>query len=195
MKEGRGKRLRPKRMNKTASRVRLMKAMAVGLIGLSYLTTWASGYSVAVNPSVSMPRGLYLLQPVGDLSRGSLVAVCIPKGEAANLYVERGYLPESQRCLSGAAPVIKPIVAGPGDRVTLDDAGVTINGMLVAYSEIDDEDSNGRPMPHVSFGDLKLSNDQFFLLATHAARSLDSRYFGPIRDSDVIAQVSPLVTE
>jgi conjugative transfer signal peptidase TraF len=175
-----------------------VKAVAVGLIGLvglAYVGTWASGYSVAVNPSVSMPRGLYLLKPVGDLSRGAVVAACIPNRESSRLYVERGYLPESKRCPSGAAPVIKPIVAGPGDRVTLDDDGVTINGMLVAYSEIDDEDSKGRPMPHVSFGDLSLGNDQFFLLATHAARSLDSRYFGPIRDSDVIAQVSPLVTE
>lgn len=167
----------------------------LALIVILYLAAWGSGYKIAVNLTPSMPRGIYLLMPVKNLSRGSLIAACNPNKEAVALYVKRGYLPESHRCSSGAAPIIKPIAAVPGDTVKLDDSGVSINDQHIDHSQIEDLDSNGHPIPHLLPGIISLANDHFFVMSTHSARSLDSRYFGPIQKMDVIGQVKPLYTE
>lgn len=167
----------------------------VGLVVLLYLVAWGSGYQIAVNPTTSMPRGLYLLMPVKDFSRGSLIAACIPDKKTATLYVKRGYLPASQRCASGAAPIIKPIAAVPGDTVKLDDSGVSINNHNIDHSKTEDLDSDGRSIPHLLPGIINLANDHFFVMSTHSARSLDSRYFGPIQKMDAIGQVKPIYTE
>jgi conjugative transfer signal peptidase TraF len=173
-----------------------LKAKILVLVApLLYAGVWSSGYGLAVNPSISMPRGLYLLSPIERVTPGSMVAACISDSAAAKLFVERGYLPASERCSSGAAPIIKPIAAGPGDRVNTDDAGLRINGRAIESSRTADVDTEGRPLPHLKSVEYRLSDNEYFVVSTHTERSLDSRYFGPIHEEDVLAQARPLLTE
>ena len=140
----------------------------VALVVILYLLTWATGYSLAINSTPSMPRGLYLVAPADTALRGDIVAVCIPESDAARLYRERDYLPASSRCPSNLAPVLKPVAAEPGDSVTLDAQGVWVNGELLRKSRIFDTDSQGRPIPHmpVPWKDY-MRNGEYFLLANH----------------------------
>lgn len=167
----------------------------VGLVTGLFLLTWATGYSVAINTTPSMPRGLYLVAPADTALRGDIVAVCIPPSDAARLYRERDYLPKSTRCASNLAPVLKPIVAEPGDSVTLDKQGVWVNGELQRNSRIFDTDSQGRPIDHmpVPWHDV-LRSGEYFLLANHIERSLDSRYYGTVSRSALIGKGYPLIT-
>ncbi|MGT2457757.1 conjugative transfer signal peptidase TraF [Cupriavidus basilensis] len=151
------------------------------------------GVSLAYNTSPSMPRGLYLTVPVKQYARGMLAAICLPKGAAADLYRARHYLPESTRCSSGVAPVLKPVAGVAGDVVGIDHAGVSINGAVVPNSAVLDTDSQGAGIPHLPVGwQTRLAPGQVFALATHAARSLDSRYYGVLPDSQIIARAFPI---
>ena len=64
------------------------------------------------------------------------MAACLPPDSgAAQLAVERGYLPTGQ-CPGGFAPLLKQIVAIPGDTVTLTDEQVWINEILLRDSRV-----------------------------------------------------------
>src|SRR5689334_18334842 len=93
-----------------------MPRRARWLAGVVAIATAAAGLAAEVgshliwNRTESLPRGLYWLhrgrQPRAP---GELVAFPIP-GSVRALVHERGYLPED-------ALIVKPVVAGPGDRV------------------------------------------------------------------------------
>ncbi len=164
-------------------------------VALVYLVAWSSGYALAVNPSISMPRGLYVLGPVASPARGDLVSACISNLEAAKVYRARDYMGPSKRCADGMPPVLKPIVAAPGDTVEVTAMGVWINGQLVPRSRLFDTDSNGRPIDHLPLGWKKtLAAGEFFLMSTHIERSLDSRYYGPVLRADIHGRARPIFT-
>jgi conjugative transfer signal peptidase TraF len=149
-------------------------------------------YGLAVNWSPSMPVGLYWFHPVGELQLRDWVSVCIPS-EKAPLYRSRHYLPDHERCESGLAPVFKPIVAMPGDLVSLERDGVLVNGNLIPGSAALDTDSAGLLMPHLPLGwSKRLGPGEYFVLATFHARSLDSRYYGWVTRSQILHQVFPI---
>lgn len=173
------------------------KPLVLATIGVlvAFLAAWASGYSLTVNTSVSMPRGLYLVGPLQEPERGMIVAVCIPNQPAVKLYRERDYLPASSRCAGGMAPVMKPIAGVPRDAVRIGALGTWINERQVPNSLVFDTDSQGLPIPHLPLGwSKRLDVGEYFLLATHVERSLDSRYYGPVHRADMQARVIPLVT-
>lgn len=171
---------------------------ALGVVGATvalFLGTWASGWSLAINSTPSMPKGLYLVTGLDTPQRGDVAAVCIPNKHAANVYRERGYLPVSTRCPTGIAPVMKPIVAVPGDQVLLDMSGVWINGRLLPKSRVFDTDSQGLPIDHLPVGWSKtLAAGEYFMLANHIERSLDSRYYGTVSLPHMVGQAFPVIT-
>lgn len=171
---------------------------ALGIVAATvalFLGVWVSGYHVALNSTPSMPEGLYLVRGIDTPQRGDVAAVCIPTGDAARLYRERNYLPASQRCAAGIAPVLKPVAAVPGDEVRLDERGVWVNGRLLANSRVYDTDSQGRPIQHLPVGwSKRLGAGEYFMLANRIERSLDSRYYGIVQRPNLVGQAFPLVT-
>nr|WDE72621.1 hypothetical protein [Cupriavidus gilardii] len=142
-----------------------------------------------------MPKGLYLTVPTTHISTGNVVALCIPKGRDADLYKARSYLPESGRCESGIAPVLKPVAATAGDDVRVVAGRVLINGRAIPNGEIASMDSAGRAIPHLRDGWTRvLADGEAFVMATYSARSLDSRYYGHIPTSLIVARAYPLLT-
>ncbi|MCA8270699.1 conjugative transfer signal peptidase TraF [Burkholderia vietnamiensis] len=170
-------------------------ALTIGTAAL-YCGAWASGYSIAINPSASMPRGVYLFGPATNPRVGDTVAACIPAGGESRLYRLRDYLPASDRCASGLAPVLKPIVAAAGDVVTITEDGTRINGALMPNSRVYDTDTQGLPIQHLPVDwSKRLGRGEYFLLANHLQRSLDSRYYGPISRVSILGIVHPIATE
>lgn len=174
------------------------RKIALALVALAvatFLAFWFGGITLALNSTKSMPRGLYLVRPAGQVQTGDIVALCIPDKWAAQVYLERHYLPASSRCASGVAPVLKPIAAAPGDDVRLDAQGLWVNGRLLDNSRVFDTDSQGLPIQHLMIGwSKKLEAGEFFMLANHIERSLDSRYYGTVQRADIHGAAVPLIT-
>jgi len=118
------------------------------------------------NLSPSLPRGLYLLDMPAAPHRGAIVSFR-PPPDAAALIERRSYLP------AGVA-LIKIVVAVPGDSVRVDESDVRINGQLLG--PVAPADSAGRVLAPFLF-DGRVPAGQAFV-ATSAALSFDSRYFG-----------------
>jgi len=147
-----------------------------------------AGYRI--NLTSSMPLGIW--REITAIHRGSYVAACLaPDSGAAQLAVERGYLPAGQ-CLGGFAPLLKQIVAIPGDTVTLTDDQVCINDVLLRGSRALSEDSAGRPLVPYPRGTYRVPPGEYWLFATNLPQSFDSRYFGPVPESSILNSLVPV---
>jgi len=149
-----------------------------------------AGYRINLTPS--MPLGVW--KESRAIDRGSYIAACLaPDSGAAQLAVERGYLPAGQ-CPGGLAPLLKQIVAIPGDTVTLTDVQVWINDVLLSGSRALSEDSAGRPLVPFPRGTYRVPPGEYWLFATNLPQSFDSRYFGPVPESSILTSLVPVIT-
>jgi conjugative transfer signal peptidase TraF len=147
---------------------------------------WPAG--LRVNWTESMPRGLYRETPP-RFERGALAIVCL-EGAAARFGRERGYLPRGD-CPTGVMPVVKQIVALPGDRVEIEQSELKVNGHPVPNTALLARDTLGRPLPHVPVGEHRLGKDEYFVLGRASPRSWDSRYFGVVSLRQIHGCVAP----
>jgi conjugative transfer signal peptidase TraF len=134
------------------------------------------------NWTPSLPRGLYWLSRGARPVVGHLVAFPVP-APVEWLVHERRYLPPG-------AMLVKPVVAMAGDRVCTENGVLSVERTTVG--RVLTEDSAGRPLPHYD-GCGSLEDGQLFV-ASHYAKSFDSRTFGPIAARDVQGTVTPLWT-
>ncbi len=81
--------------------------------------------------------------------------------------------------------LVKRVVALAGDAVGLEDGRLVVNGDRVTepYTDVDAIDS-------VYFGPVTVPAAHLFVMGDNRANSRDSRVFGPVADSDVMARVS-----
>jgi len=133
------------------------------------------------NPSPSIPIGYYLRASVPPV-KGRIIAFHVP---ASGRAYAASHIPYVVR---GA--IIKPIVAAAGDRVCASDR-LTINGRVVA--PIAKLDRQGRALPQWR-GCRVLRRDEYFVFSNRIPNSFDSRYYGPVAQSEVIGTFRPLWT-
>jgi conjugative transfer signal peptidase TraF len=135
------------------------------------------------NASDSVPIGWYRISPVNSLHVGTIVLVRLPPAVAV-VAAQRGYLPAGVPLLKRIGAVSPQLVCMHGDAVRIDNvpAGVALSA-----------DGAGRHL-FAWPGCRRLRTDELFLLSTTNAASFDSRYFGPVRISDVIGQAQPIRT-
>lgn len=141
-----------------------------------------------INLSASFPPGVYQVSPAGPLA-----AVCLT-GRAAELAAKRGYLRRGT-CPAQLEPVMKRVVAGAGDVVTVSAAGVSINGQALRNSAPAARDSEGRSMPELSARgsyNRRLAAGELWLASEYSAGSFDSRYFGPVDAGQVREYLTPV---
>ncbi|NPC88146.1 S26 family signal peptidase [Gluconacetobacter entanii] len=118
-------------------------------------------------------------QPAASISCGHPIRV--PEGDADRL--ARGdYLPRG-------VPLLKPVAAIGGQTVCRTGSHIVVDGLGVG--EALTTDHRGRPLP-VWQGCHRLDAREIFVMNTHEPRSLDGRYFGPLRVSSVIGRATPL---
>ena len=160
------------------------------LLSFAALTSGIAGYRINLTPS--MPLGIWKKSTI--VHRGSYVAACLPpETGAAQLAIERGYLPAGQ-CPGGFAPLLKQIAAIPGDTVTLTDDEVWINGASLPDSQTLSYDSAGRPLVPYPRGTYRVPPGEYWLFATNLPQSFDSRYFGPVPESSILTSLVPVAT-
>lgn len=132
------------------------------------------------NASASVPRGLYRVSSLAALRRGDLVLARMPAA-LTDLAARRRYIPRG-------VPLIKRIAALEGDHVCATNGRLRINGHLVATVFV--RDAAGRPLPRWNTCSRLLPGT--VLLLGDDSHSFDSRYFGPIRTSDVLGTAALL---
>ena len=135
------------------------------------------------NASESAPIGLYRLQPIGDLSVADLVAVQPPESLAIFL-ADRRYLPRG-------IPMLKRVLALPGQTVCRDHTTITIDTTWVG--EAHEHDSHGRLLP-IWQGCLVVAEAEVFVMNWQSVDSLDGRYFGVLPTTAIIGRAEPLWT-
>lgn len=139
------------------------------------------------NPSDSVPRGWYRIEPppasTDALHVGDIVLARLPAGAAA-LAAQRGYLP-------ARVPLLKRIGAMAPQRVCVAQRTVYVDGVPVALAR--EADGLGRGLPLWSQCRALRAGELFLLSATNPA-SFDSRYFGPIDAAAVLGRAQPMWT-
>lgn len=167
-------------MKRLASLV--VSAAAIGAIVVPAFVDFPTAIIWNANPSA--PIGFYQIQTIDRLDVPQLVAVDPPEW-LERFVTERGYLPPD-------IPLLKRVVALPGQTVCRIDRTVTVDGVEMAVAL--ERDSIGRPMP-VWQGCHRIAADDIFLMNRAVANSLDGRYFGSIPATSIIGSAIPLWTD
>jgi conjugative transfer signal peptidase TraF len=171
-------------------RTRIFAAAACA--GAVVMITWSGLRGIA---SESMPRGLYTSEAFAEVpERGDTVEVCLPT-EPARIARERRYLSAGIFCPDGVQPIVKAVLAVPGDTVVVTPHGFMVDGVLVPNTRALQEDSRGRPLQPVSPGRYPVRAGTVWLFSSSVPNSYDSRYYGPIPRSALRRRYHPLWTE
>ena len=145
-------------------------------------------FAVMINTTASMPKGVYL-KKFSKIGRGDIVAVCL-NDQQNKLGLIRHYLKTGTRC-HGAEPLIKQIIAIPGDRVELTDQFIAVNSHIYFYPTFY-QDRQGNPLAVFPRG-IYLA-DSYWLIGIHSAYSWDSRYWGPVSAAQIIENLKPFLS-
>jgi len=145
---------------------------------------------LALNTSPSLPVGLYCLHPP-LARRASLVLLCLPP-RLALLARWRGYLGPGA-CPTGTAPLGKVVVAVAGDLVEVTRQGLSVNGRPLPGSKPRRLDGLGLPLPAYPEGAYRVAAGELWVLSPFHPLAWDSRYFGPLPESAVVARAAPLL--
>lgn len=164
----------------------IMVPMLISTLALA--VAYAAGFRVNLTPSY--PLGVWRIETLSRAAAvGDRVFICPPRTAAFGLALDRGYL-RSGTCDGGFGPLIKSVVALPGQRVDIA-AGVLIDGMQMPHSDISAVDASGRSL--VPYRGGVVPPDHVFL-HSHFAGSYDSRYFGPIPAEGVLGLAREVLT-
>jgi conjugative transfer signal peptidase TraF len=167
--------------------VRRIAALAVGLLACTFQI--CDLFGIRINTSPSLPIGLY--RTTSD-PNASLVEFC-PAEPFGSLAFERGYR-DRGACPDGATPLLKPVVARPGDVVELSGKGIAVDGNLLSNSAPLPADTKGRPLVPWKFGRYTVQSGDVWVASSYNRRSFDSRYFGPVPVSSIRGHLLPLFT-
>lgn len=147
------------------------------LIGfLAYLHSIKDKY--IINPSKSLPRGIYKLYPPTDIKKGDIVVFEISK-DLQEYMKQRGYI------LSNVTTLMKKVAAFSDDTIEIKNQEIFINN--ISWGKIYEFDSRYRPLKKLKNENLILKDDEFLALS-NTDKSFDSRYFGAIKRTKIVAK-------
>jgi conjugative transfer signal peptidase TraF len=139
---------------------------------------------VVINTSPSVVPGLYV-RCATEPAVGRIVDFRIPS--LARHYVQGRTGQDGEDWY-----ILKPIAAGPGDRVDTTGSSLVINGCAIAPMP-PDHDGAGRSLP-VWRENRVLGPDEFFVFSARIPNSFDSRCYGPITRREIASVRRPLIT-
>jgi conjugative transfer signal peptidase TraF len=166
-----------------------IRRLSLIAIGVSVGTFQLFGFfGLRINTSPSLP----ILYVTTAGSAANLVEFC-PAEPFAALAIIRGYR-DSGICPDGAAPLLKPVVARPGDMVELSARGISVNGALLSNTAPLSKDTKGRPLKAWPFGRYVVASGTVWVASSYHPRSFDSRYFGPISTAAIRERLKGFLT-
>lgn len=166
-------------------RLNAFRGLFVGLFVTGLVAVPATFFAqplLIYNATDSLPHGLYFVVRKALYRRGELVVFPIP-ASVSELVRQRRWLPDG-------AFLIKPIAGKSGDRFDTKNGRCFVNGK--AFGSVETVDRTGRKLPVYSVSRM-LETDEVAVL-NPACCSFDSRYFGTIRERDIIGAARPIWT-
>jgi conjugative transfer signal peptidase TraF len=184
--------------------VRILRAVArlhavfvpLGALAIVTMFLW-TGLGIVFNYTHSAPFGLYRAQFDSEAafhSPAPYVFFC-PDRRWPSMKDEPNYRDPMRTCPDGFSPLIKPVVAWPGDLVTVSTTGISINGRLLKNSAPIERDSKGQSLRSFPVGEYRVGPKELWVVSSFSPRSFDSRYFGPIPLKSVHSWLRPLLVE
>ena len=128
--------------------------------GTSMYPTLSSGQTVYTDMSTS-------------IGRGDIITLYVPE-YGVNKYPQYDGL-----------ILIKRVIGVPGDRVIINENGITVNGELIDEQYLTDEAKFATYVPD-KCNSVMLKDGEYFVLGDNRGNSMDSRDFGVVSDEDVL---------
>jgi conjugative transfer signal peptidase TraF len=154
------------------------------LVVVGIVSTCFANRQVVINTSASVKPGVYIRSNATP-AIGQLVEFRIPASVRSYIQSRTGHDGEDWY-------ILKPVVAGPGDRVDTTGGVLRINDKVLA------------PMPPMldGFGNALpcwtqsrvLERDEYFVFSDRISNSFDSRCYGPVTRSEIESVRRPLIT-
>ena len=184
--------------------VRTLRAVArlriifvpMGVLAIVTMFLW-TGFGIVFNYTHSAPFGLYREQFDSEAaihSPAPYVFFC-PDRRWPSMNDEPNYRAPMRTCPDGFSPLIKPVVAWPGDLVSVTTTGISVNGRLLTNSAPISRDSKGQQLRAFAAGEYRVGLHELWVVSSFSSRSFDSRYFGPIPLKSVHSWLRPLLVE
>jgi conjugative transfer signal peptidase TraF len=171
---------------------KITAAIAIGGATLIVLGALCYAIGARVNTSKSIPLGLYWTSS-NPVKKGAYVLFCPPQVGVIAEAKRRGYL-ASGFCPGDYGYMMKRILAAKDDAVTISDAGVSVNGVLLPFSAPLSADRAGRPLPRYQSANFVIGNSEVLLMSDVSGTSFDGRYFGPVNRSQIKTVILPVFT-
>lgn len=142
-----------------------------------------------INHTPSLPIGFWSVSPLeAPLQRGQIVSFCPPGRPIFYEALRIGILGEGG-CRNGLEPLLKPVIAVPGDQLKVSTQGLILNGKPVPNSA-----RIALAMPVIAPGSYLLKQGEIWVASTTHPRSFDSRYFGAVPIEQIEGVARPILT-
>lgn len=163
----------------------------------TFATFTVMHFGVVFNYTHSAPFGLY--RRISDFrptqrDPAPYVFFC-PDVRWQSMKDQPNYRKPMHTCPDGFAPLIKPVIAWPGDIVETSSTGISVNGQSLLHTAPIEYDSDGRHLHPFPLGRYVVQENQLWVVSSFSPRSFDSRYFGPIPVRSVRSWVKPFFVE
>ena len=145
-------------------------------------------YQLVFNITSSMPRGFYV-KSLGTIQRDDIITFCLDAKQQQE-GLKKGYLLAGTAC-GKTAPLIKQVVAIPNDDIVLTANTITVNHKIY-HAPIFYKDSQGRPLNSYPIGRYDKTTG-YWVVGTNDQRSWDSRYYGPLKSSQILHKMRLLL--
>jgi conjugative transfer signal peptidase TraF len=170
--------------------------VSLGALAIAVMLLW-TGFGVVFNYTHSAPFGLYREQFDSEAAihgPAPYVFFC-PDRRWSSMHGEPNYRDPMRTCPDGFSPLIKPVVAWPGDLVSVSANGISVNGQMLKNSAPIERDSKGQQLHTFAAGEYRVGPKELWVVSSFSPRSFDSRYFGPIPLKSVHSWLRPLLVE
>lgn len=172
-----------------------IKILAVSVlvvsISLFLLSIGAQISGIYINTTPSLPVGFYRIVDEPIVS-GAYVAFCPPQGSVFDMARDRSYINQGN-CPGGYGLLLKRVFAQSGDKVSINQAGIFVNGKHLPNSAQLTADPEGQPLPQYRLQAV-LDDAEYLLLSDLNPQSFDARYFGLIPRDQIRQAVRPVFT-
>lgn len=149
-------------------------------------------FSVTFNFTPSMPIGFYYkISKAVNLKVGEDVEVCLPE-KIGKVGLKRGYIDEGS-CPGGFEPIVKKLIAVPGDKISLTKKSIIVNGVEYRAPYIE-YDMHGNHMIAYPIKEITSTNKYWLYGANDPKYSWDSRFYGGVEIQNIKGVVRPLFT-
>lgn len=97
-------------------------------------------------------------------------------------------------CVDHPAPFLKRIGALPGQRVSISMSGMSVDGHILPSTAIKARSKTGLPIIHYPLGRSTVRPGHVWLTDNSSPWAYDSRYWGPVTASHLLAEAAPVLT-